>query len=169
MVFQSVIKSIPSLIYSIIFLGLFYWQFIELYSFIIEQLSRQKLLILYGYIFIYLFGVQIIAVMAVNLLNKYLIKKTTFAVVTIITIVIFYILLFDDFYHVIDYFIKYPLPYNSIIGIVSFIILSFGYSLYSIVVLLFGKSIPLTHTSIFIILGIIYSIWFILLYCQIGK
>ena len=129
MVFQSVIKSIPSLIYSIIFLGLFYWQFIELYSFIIEQLSRQKLLILYGYIFIYLFGVQIIAVMAVNLLNKYLIKKTTFAVVTIITIVIFYILLFDDFYHVIDYFIKYPLPYNSIIGIVSFIILSFGYSL----------------------------------------
>jgi hypothetical protein len=166
MIFQFTIKFIPSLLYSIAFLGVFYWQFIETYSLIINYFTQYRLFVLYGYIFIYLFGVQIVAVSIINLLNNYLIKKASFVVITVMTMLIFYMLSFHDFYRVIDYFIKYPLPYNSIVGIIFFIMLSLGYSLYSIGVLFFKKNIPSLHIFIFFILGCLYSLGFIHFYCK---
>jgi hypothetical protein len=164
MIFQSIIRFIPVLLYSIVFLGLFYWQFISVYSFIINYFTQSRLFVLYGYIFIYLFGVKIVTISLINLLNKYLIKRASFVVVTIGTLLIFYSLSFHDFYHVIDYFIKFPLPYNSIMGIIFFIILSLGYSIYSIGVVFFRDSMPLNHILILFILGVAYSSGFIYYY-----
>ncbi len=164
MIFQLLSKFIPSLLYSIIFLGIFYWQFIYVYSLIIEHFSIYRLFILYSYIFIYLFGVQIVMVSFINLVNIYFIKRASFIVVSISTIIIFYILSFHNFYHVIDYFIKYPLSYSGIMGIIFFILLSFGYSIYSIVMAFLKKNIPLWHISIFLIFGVLYSSGFIYFY-----
>jgi len=164
MISKLIIKFIPSLLYSIVFLGLFYWQFIWVYSFIINYFIQSKLFVLYGYIFIYLFGVQIVSTTIINLINKYLIKKASFVAITIVTILIFYILSFHNFYHVIEYFIKYPLSSNSIMGMIFFIILSLGYNIYSIGVLFFKDNIPLAHIIIFLILGTLYSSGFIYYY-----
>ncbi len=164
MIFQLLSKFIPSLLYSIIFVGFFYWQFIYIYSTIIEHFSIYRLFILYSYIFIYLFGIQIVMVSLINLIDRYFIKRVSFIIISISTIIIFYILSFHNFYHVIDYFIKYPLSYSAIMGIIFFILLSFGYSIYSIVLVLLKKTIPLWHISVFLILGVIYSMGFIYFY-----
>ena len=164
MIFQILSNFIPSLLYSIIFLGFFYWQFIYIYSLIIEQFSTYRLFVLYGYIFIYLFGVQIVTVSLINLIDRYLIRRASFIIISISTIIIFYILSFHNFYHVIEYFVKYPLSYSAIIGIIFFILLSFGYSIYGIVMALFKKSMPLLHILFFLIVGVVYSIGFIYFY-----
>ena len=161
MIFKLLSKIIPSLLYSIIFLGIFYWQFIYIYSLIIEKFSTDRLFILYEYIFIYLFGVLILTVSIINLIDIYIIKRATFTIISISTIIIFYILSFHNFYHIIEFFIKYPLSYSAIMGIIFFILLSFGYGIYSVFIALFKKSIPLWHISIFLILGLLYSIGFI--------
>jgi len=166
MVFQSIIKFIPSMLYSIVFLGLFYWQFLFVYDFIIHNFTQSKLFILFGYLFIYIFLVPIVAISIVNLLQNYLIKAKSFVIITVITLLIFYILSLDNFYHVIDYFIKFPLSQNSIMGMIFFITLSFGYALYSLGVLFFKKSMPVSHILIFLFLGLIYSIGFIHYYCM---
>lgn len=164
--FQSIIKFIPSLSYSIVFLALFFWQFIYTYDFIIKYFIDAKILILHGYLLVYLFGIQVIAVSLINLLHKYLIHKKSFVVVTTTTLLIFYIFSFADFYHIMNYFIKYPLPYNSIMGIVFFILLALGYNIYSLVLLLFKESMPISHILVFLILGVGYSIGFIHYYCK---
>ena len=161
MIFQSIIKFIPALLYSIVFLGLFYWQFISVYTYIIDNYKELKLFIQYGYLFIYLFGVPIFTLTLINLLNKYLIKSIAFVSITIVTMLIFYALSFSDFYHTIDYFISHPLPFNSIMGMIFFMVLSVIYSLYSIAVLFFKESIPLTHIVIFLGIGTAYSVGFI--------
>ena len=165
MTFQSIIKFIPSLLYSIVFLGLFYWQFISVYGSIIEHYKESKLFVLYGYLFIYLFGVPIITVSLINILHKYLIKNLAFVSITITTIFIFYGLSFGQFYHAIDYFIDYPLPFNSILGMIFFIIVSVVYNIFSIVILFFKKTIPLSHIVIFLGIGTAYSVGFIHYYC----
>ena len=161
MIFQLIIKFIPALLYSIIFLWLFYWQFINVYDFIINHFTTEKLSILYAYLFIYLFGIPIIALTVVNLLHKYLLKSKPFVITIATTILIFYGLSFAEFSHVIEYFIHYPLSFNAIMGMIFFIILSLGYTLYSMGILFFKKSMPLSHIAIFLLLGIIYGILFI--------
>jgi len=161
MIFQSIIKFIPSLLYSIVFLGLFYWQFLYVYDFIIHNFTQSKLFVLFGYLFIYIFWVPIVAISIVNLLHKYLIKAKSFVIITVITLLFFYILSFDDFYHIIDYFIKFPLSSTAIMGMIFFITLSLGYSLYSLGILYFRDSMPISHILIFLFLGLFYSIGFI--------
>ena len=166
MAFQSIIRFIPSLLYSIVFLGLFYWQFISVYGSIIEHYRESKLFILYGYLFVYLFGVPLVTVSLINILHKYLIKNIAFVVVSIATILIFYGLSFGQFYHIIDYFIDYSLPYDSILGMIFFIILSIIYGVFSIAILFFKKTIPLFYIVIFLGIGTVYSISFIHYYCM---
>jgi len=166
MVFQSIIKFIPALLYSIVFLGLFYWQFISVYAFIINHYKESKLFILYGYLFVYLFGVSIVTVTLTNLLHKYIIKSVAFVAIIIGTLLIFYGLSFGEFYHIIEYFITHPLPSNSIMGMIFFIVLSIGYSLYSIGILFFKESIPLSHIVFFLGIGTFYSAGFIHYYCM---
>ncbi|NEW60626.1 hypothetical protein GSY74_04960 [Sulfurovum sp. bin170] len=166
MIFQSIIKFIPALLYSIVFMGLFYWQFISVYGFIIDHYKESKLFILYGYLFVYLFGVPIVTITVINLLHQYLIKSVAFVAITIITLLIFYGLSFSDFYHIIEFFISHPLPSDSIMGMIFFIVLSIGYSLYSIGILFFRQSIPLSHIVIFLGIGTFYSAGFIHYYCM---
>ena len=165
MVFQTIIKFISSLLYSIVFLALFYWQFLFVYDFIIHNFTKSKLFILFGYLFIYVFLVPIVTISAVNLLQNYLIKAKSFVIITVITLLIFYLLSLDNFYHIIDYFIKFPLSQNGIMGIIFFVILSLGYSLYSLGVLYFKDSMPISHILIFLFLGLFYSVGFIHYYC----
>jgi len=166
MVFQSIIKFIPALLYSIAFLGLFYWQFLSVYDYIIHNFTQSKLFVLFGYLFIYVFWIPIVAISIVNLLQKYLIKTKSFVIITITTLLIFYILSFGDFYHVIDYFIKFPLSSTAIMGMIFFITLSLVYALYSLGVLYFRDSMPISHILIFLFLGVFYSIGFIHNYCM---
>jgi hypothetical protein len=166
MIFQSITKFIPALLYSIVFLGLFYWQFISVYGFIIDHYKESKLFVLYGYLFVYLFEVSIIAVTIINLIHKYLIKSISFIAISIMTLLIFYGLSFGEYYHIIDYFISYPLSPNSIMGMIFFIVLSVIYALYSIGILFFKESIPLSHIVIFLGVGTAYSVGFIHYYCM---
>jgi hypothetical protein len=166
MIFKSIIKFIPALLYSIVFLGLFYWQFVSIYGSIIDYYKESKLFVLYGYLFVYIFLVPIITVSFINILHKYLIKSVVFVAVNVVTILIFYGLSFGQFYHIIDYFIKYPLPSNSILGMIFFIILSIIYSIFSIAILFFRKDVPLLHIVIFLGIGTAYSVGFIHYYCM---
>jgi len=166
MIFQSIIKLIPSLLYSIVFLALFYWQFLFIYDFIIHNFTESRLFVLFGYLFIYIFLIPIIAISIINLLNIYFIKMRSFVIITITTILFFYILSFDDFYHIINYFIKFPLSSIAIMGMIFFIMLSLGYGLYSIGILFFKKEMPISHILIFLFLGVFYSIGFIHYYCM---
>jgi len=161
MIFQSIIKFIPALLYSIVFLWLFYWQFIYIYDFIINHFSTEKLSVLYAYLFIYLFGVPIITLSFINILHKYLLKSKPFVVTIATTLLIFYGLSFTEFYHVIEYFIHYPLTFNTIMGMISFIVLSLGYTLYSMSILFFKESMPLSHIIVFLLIGILYTLLFI--------
>ena len=165
MIFKSIVKFIPALFYSIVILALFYWQFNTLYGAIITHYTEEKLSILYGFLFIYLFSVLILTTTLVNLLH-YLLKSKAFVSITLLTLLIFYGLSFREFYHIIAYFIHYPLPSNALMGIVFFIILTFGYALYSMVILYFKARMPLSHIVIFFMLGMGYSLYFIEHYCQ---
>jgi len=166
MIFQSIIKFIPSLLYSIVFLALFYWQFIFIDSFIINRFTESKLITQHGYLFIYIFLIPIIAISIINLLKKYIIKDKSFAIITIVTLLIFYILAFDKFYYTIEYFIKLPLPSTTITGMIFFMILSLGYTLYSLGILYYKDSMPISHILIFLFLGVFYSVGFIHYYCM---
>ena len=160
MIFKKIIKFIPALIYSVVILGIFYWQFNTLYSVIIESFKEEKLSTLYTYLFLYLFGVYMLTVGIINLLDHLILKNRRFVQITSLTLLIFYGFSFQEFYHIIEYFIDYPLSQNTIMGIFSFMILSFGYSLYSIIMLFFKEHIPLTHTLIFLLLGVGYALYF---------
>jgi hypothetical protein len=161
MIFQSIIKFIPALLYSVLTLALFYWQFNTVYSFIITHFTEEKLSMLYGYLFIYLFGILILTTTFINLLHSFLIKDKGFVLVTLGTLGIFYGFSFKEFYHIIEYFIHYPLSTNAIMGMVFFMLLAFGQLLYSLGILLFKERLPLSHIAIFFILGGGYALYFI--------
>ena len=160
MVFKKIIKFIPALIYTVLILGIFYWQFNTLYSVIIESFKEEKLSTLYTYLFLYIFGVYMLTTGIINLLDTLILKNRYFVQITSLTLMIFYGFSFQEFYHIIEYFIDYPLSQNAIMGIFFFVILSFGYSLYTLVMLFFKEHIPLTHSLIFLLLGVGYALYF---------
>ena len=160
MIFKKIVKFIPALIYSVLILGVFYWQFNTLYSVIIESFKEEKLSTLYTYLFLYLFGVYMITTVVIHLLDHLILKNRRFVQITSLTLLIFYGFSFQEFYHIIEYFIDYPLSQNTIMGIFFFMILNFGYSLYSIIMLFFKEHVPLSHTLIFLLLGMGYALYF---------
>ena len=159
MIIQSLARSIPALIMSTLLLALFYWQFNYMYKEIINYFREERLSLMFSYLFIYLFGIHIATMTLTNLLH-YIIKHPAFVSIVGVTLLIFYGLSFKEFYHIIEYFIQYPLPYNDIIGIIFFMILTFGYTLYSIAILFFKRAIPILHIVTFSLLGIGYVLYF---------
>lgn len=159
MVIRSITKLIPALIYSIVILYLFYWQFNYLYAFIIQYFNEAKLITLYAYLFVYLFGVNIVTTTIINLLH-YLIRTNAFVFITMATLLIFYGLSFQEFYHIIEYFIAYPLSFYEILGVIFFILLTFGYNLYSIAILFFKTRMPFLHILIFLMIAVGYALYF---------
>lgn len=161
MIFKKIVKFIPALIYSVLVLGLFYWQLNSLYPYIIEHFKEERLLTLYSYLFVYLFGIYILTTASINLLNNIILHNRLFVQISSFTLLIFYAFSFQKFYHIIKYFIEYPLSQNTIIGSMFFIFLSFGYSLYSIIILLLKAYMPLSHILLFLLTGVIYALYFI--------
>ncbi len=106
MVYQFILKLIPSLIYTVIFLSIFYWQFIYIYSFLIRSFGNHQLEILYIYIFVYTYGVLILSVTLINIFYKYLINNIAFILFSLVSIIIFYILSFRDIYHIIEFLLR---------------------------------------------------------------
>jgi hypothetical protein len=166
MIFQSIIKSVPALLYSVLTLALFYWQFNMVYSFIITHFTEEKLSILYGYLFIYLFGILFIMTTLVNLLHYFLLKNKIFVTITLLTLTLFYGFSFKEFYHVIEYFINYPFSSNTIMGMIFFMLLTLGQIFYSLVLFFFRDHMPLSHIVIFFLLGGGYTLYFINQYCK---
>ena len=160
MIFKKIVKFIPALIYSVLLLGVFYWQFNTTFSAIIENFKEEKLSILYSYLFLYLFGIYMLTIGFINLINYTILKNRLFVQITSFTLLLFYGFSFQEFYHIIEYFIDYPLSQNTIVGIFFFIFLSFGYSLYSIGILFFKEHMPLSHIFVFLLLGLIYALYF---------
>ena len=160
MILKKIVKFIPALIYSVLVLGIFYWQFNMIFSSIIENFKEEKLSTLYSYLFIYIFGIYILTIGIINLLH-YLLQNKIFVQITSLTLLLFYGFSIQEFYHIVEYFIDYPLSQNDIIGIFFFIFLSFGYSIYSIGILFFKNYMPFNHIVIFLLLGVIYALYFI--------
>jgi len=159
MIIRSLTKSIPALIMSTLLLALFYWQFNYMYKEIINYFREEKISLMFSYLFIYLFGIHIITITLANLLH-YIIKHPAFVFIVGVTLLIFYGFSFKEFYYIIEYFIQYPLPHSDIVGIIFFIILTFGYTLYSIAILFFKRDIPILHIAIFSFVGIGYALYF---------
>lgn len=158
-------KSIPPLFFSTLIVGLFYWQFTYIYSYIIENFTEDKLSTLYAHLFIYIFLVHTLFVSINNILNYFFIKSRLFVAISMIVLLIFYALSYSVFYDVISYFIHYPLSDNALMGVVLFVVGTLSYSLYSLMVLVFKDSIPLSHIFIFSLLALLYSAEFIETYC----
>jgi len=157
-------KSLLPLFFSTLIVGLFYWQFIHVYSYIIENFTNDKLSTLYAHLFIYIFLIHTLFISVNNLLN-FVIRSKLFVALSIIVILVFYTLSYSILYDVTNYFISYPLSDNALMGMVLFIVGTFSYSLYSLGILLFKNSIPLIHILVFTLLALLYSAGFIDTYC----
>lgn len=158
-------KSLLPLFVATTLLGGFFWQFSTLYPLIIDNFRSDKLSILYSHLIIYTFLVFILFTSFTNLINHFILKSKIFITVTIISILIFYALSSSVIHDLFSYFIDLPISENSLMGLVLFIVTAIGYALYSLLLLIFNKFIPLSHIIIFTLFGLIYSILFINSYC----
>lgn len=158
-------QSIRPLFFTTLLIALFYWQFVHTYAYIIEHFTDEKLSTLYGHLFIYTFLASTLFVSTTNLLHYFLIKSKLFVTLSIMVLLSFYTLSYTVFYDVTYYFILYPLSDYAIMGLVLFIVGTFAYTLYSVVVLFFKNSMPLLHVFVFTLLAFVYSLGFIDVYC----
>jgi hypothetical protein len=161
MIIPLIEKSIIPLLIGTLLLGGFFWQFTTIYPFIIEHFTESTLYVLYSHLIIYTFLVFILVVSLINLLNYFLLKSKIFIVITLLTLLMFYILSYNVFSNLFFYFLNFPVSEDTIMGLVLFIVTALGYSFYSLVVLFFDKFIPLTHIFIFTSLGVAFSAFFI--------
>lgn len=158
-------KSLLPLFLATILLGGFFLQFRIIYPYLIDNFRDEKLYVLYSHLTVYTFLVLIIFTSFSNLINHFFLKSKIFITVTILTLLIFYILLAPIIGDFLDYFIHLPLSEDGFMGIIIFLVTTFGYAIYTLIVLFFNRFIPLSHIFIFFILGLGYSIFFINGYC----
>jgi len=159
-------KSIIPLFLSTLTIGLFYWQFTKVYPFIIEHFTEDKLSILYSHLLIYIFLIHLLFISLTNLINNIIVKSKVFVIVTIVALLIFYTSMYPILKDILDYFmVSNPLSENSTIGMIFFVVGTIGYSLFSMTILFFKKTIPYSHILIFTLLALAYSAWFIDSYC----
>ena len=158
-------KSLLPLFVATLLLGGFFWQFTTIYPFIINNFSSYKLSVLYSHLIIYTFLVFILFTSFANLINNFFLKSKFFLAITLLICLFFYALLNDLVNDLLDYFITLPLSENTMMGLILFNVTAIGYSIYSLILLLFNKFIPLSHIIIFTLLGLGYSTFFINNYC----
>jgi len=158
-------QSIIPLFLATLLIGLFYFQFTYIYPFIIENFRTDPLLLLYSHLFLYVFLILVLFTSFINLLNHFIVKSKTFIAVNLVIVLLFYLLSSSNIIDILNYFITYPFNENSIMGIILFVVASFGYSIYSIGILFFNRFIPLSHLLVFLLLSLLYSAAFIDLYC----
>ena len=158
-------QSILPLVLATFFIGLFYLQFVYFYPFIIENFRETPLFWLYAHLFLYLFLAMALFTTLINLLNHFIIKSNIFVVVSITTLILFYLLLYPTLSDVVNYFLDYRVSDRTIMEMILFVVTTLGYTLYSLVTSLFRSPIPLSHVAIFSLLTLLYSGFFIDTYC----
>ena len=158
-------QSIIPLFLATLFIGLFYFQFQYIYPFIIENFRNAPLLLLYSHLFLYIFLVLVIFTSFMNFINHFILKSKAFIAVGMIVVLLFYLFSSSIIVDILSYFIDYPFNENSIMGIILFMVASFGYSIYSVGILFFNRFIPLSHLFVFLLLSLIYTAGFIDTYC----
>jgi len=158
-------KSIIPLFIATVLLGGFFWQFSTIYPSIIDYFTSDKLHTIYAHLIIYSFLVFTLTISLANLLNYFILKSKIFIVITIGTLLTFYTLSYDVFNDLFHYFLNFPLSEDALMGLVLFMVTTFGYSLYSLFLSFFNRFVPLMHIFIFTLLALAYSSLFINRYC----
>jgi hypothetical protein len=158
-------QSIIPLFIATLFIGLFYFQFQYIYPFIIENFRDAPLLLVYSHLFLYIFLVLVLFTSLINLINHFILKSKIFITINILVILMFYLFFSSNILDILNYFISYPFNENSIMGIILFMVASFGYTLYSMGILFFNRFIPLSHIFVFLLISLIYTAFFIDIYC----
>jgi len=158
-------QSIIPLFLATLFIGLFYFQFQYIYPFIIETFRNEPLLQLYSHLFLYSFLILVLFTSLMNFINHFILKSKTFIIVNMLVILLFYLFSSSIIIDMLHYFIGYPFNENSIMGIIIFMVASFGYSIYSVAILFFKRFIPLSHLFVFLLLSLVYTATFIDTYC----
>ena len=157
-------KSLLPLLLATIFIVAFNWQFTYVYTYLIEHFREEKLSTLYAHLFIYTFLVFTIFLFFINTLNL-LLKSKTFIAVIAIALFIFYGFSYEPILNTLQYFINYQLTGNGLMFMVLFIVSTFIYGSYSLIIVFFDKLVPFSHSLVFLLIGLVYSTWFINLYC----
>jgi len=161
MIITLIQKSIIPLFVATLLLGGFFWQFTMLYGSIIEHFTEDKLYVIYSHLIIYTFLSFTWMLSIIHSLNHLFFKSKTFIAVPLASILIFYTLSYNIFYNLFLYFVEFPLSENALMGLVLFIVTTFGYALYSLLLLFFNKFVPIMHVLIFTLLETVYSLLFI--------
>ena len=157
-------KSLLPLLLATIFIVAFNWQFTHIYTYIIEHFREEKLSTLYAHLFIYTFLVFTVFLFFMNLFN-HLLKSKVFITVLCIALFIFYALAYEPIINTLQYFINYPLTVYGTMFMVLFVVSTFIYGSYSLAIVLLNKRVPFSHSLVFLSIGLVYSAWFINLYC----
>ena len=157
-------KSLLPLLLATLFIVAFHWQFTHSYAFLIEHFRAEKLSTLYIHLFIYTFLVFTIFLFLMNSFNNFF-KSKIFIAIICITLFSFYGFIHEIISDPMQYLINYPLLSDEVMLMVLFIVTTFIYALYTLGSLFFKSFIPFSHSLIFLIIGLLYSAWFIDLYC----
>lgn len=161
MTFKIIEKSILPFSFAVLIMLAFIWKFPSIYSLLIETFKDEKLSTLYVHLFLYSFLALNLLLFVGNLLNTALIRSRAFMLTIVIAAVIFYALSYPVFLDNIEYFLQYPLPQEALLLMILFLVSTFIYALYSMLITLFNVFVPILHSLVFLFVSIGYSLWFI--------
>jgi len=158
-------QSVIPLFLAVLFIGLFYFQFLYTYPFLIENFREEPLFMLYSHLFLYAFVILVLFTTLVNTINHFFIKSKVFVISTLLTLSVFYMVIYPVISDLFNFLLEYKFDETTTMGIVFFIISSLGYILYSLIIMAFKRFIPLSHTLFFLLVSLLYSALFINYYC----
>jgi len=158
-------KSIIPLTLSTLLIGSFYWQFTYSYAYLIENFKAEKLSSIYSYLFIYSFFILTLFVSLANIINHFFLKSKLFISTIIIAFLVFYALISEPLGNIIHYFLRLSFDESMVMGMVMFVVSTIGYALYSLIILLFNRFVPLLHIALFTLFSLLYSLFYIDSFC----
>ena len=153
-------QSLIALFLATVFSVAFNWQFTYIYTFIIEYSKEVKLSTLYTHLFIYSFLVFTLFLFLMNLVNFFF-KSKVFITTIVLSLFLFYISSHIIYLDSIKYFLNYSNSDEESMFIILFIISTLVYGIYSLIVTLIQKRVPMFHSLVFMIFALAYSAWFI--------
>jgi len=162
---QILEKSFLPLLFATLFIVTFNWQFSLIYNYLIDNFKDEKLSILYSHLFIYSFLILSIFIFLATIFNHLILKSKLFITLVSGMILLFYALTYNVFTDIFHYFLSYSFSSTAIMGMVLFSVESFSFALYPLILAIFKKTIPLSHSFVFFLLSLIYAALFIDTYC----
>jgi len=160
----KITNSLLPLLLATLFIVAFNWQFTHLYSYLLEHFKEGKLSVIYAHLLIYSFLIFTLSLFFMNLFNTLLKSKVFIGTVTI-ALFLFYGFTYEAMMSNILYFTNYPLSVYGTMFMVLFIVTTLIYGCYNLVLLFFNRFIPFSHSLIFLSIALVYSAWFINLFC----